>query len=92
MRNFQNLRSDEARSTPHARGKMRMPGTRTIWRVKQSPGLNLLPLTSGIYRTRIEVRTKIETVKRGSMKDKQRKRVEVTIILQDCSNTLVIGN
>ena len=55
-------------------------------------GLNLLPVKSGIYQTRIEVREKVDAVKKGKLKGKKLKRMEVTIILRNLSNLITLSD
>ena len=64
-------------STPHQKGEKRKPGTSIHVKIMQSEGLNLLPVKSGHYKCRIEVKY----VKVG----KRQKRV-ITVILRDCVN------
>ena len=62
-----------------------MPGTRVKLKLRQGPGQNLFPAQSGIYRVRIEVRTKT-TQKKGA----KQKHKEILLILKDQINMLNI--
>ena len=73
-------------STPHKKkkdgGKTRDSGITRQIRLAQAQGCNLLPVKSGIYKVRIEVRN-VQT------RNKHPKR-DILIILKDCVNGVVL--
>ena len=52
----------------------------------------MLPVKSGIYQTRIEVREKVDAIKKGKLKGQNLKRMEVTIILRNLSNLITLSD
>ena len=73
------------KSTPHKRGVARCPGSWVHYVMKQSPDVNLLPVKSGMYRVRCDVKTEQVAQKaKPGQQAKTRQKTTITMTLRSC--------